>query len=326
MSQSAPLIDLEKTDLAALVSDARVADRERGGGIEWPTVALAVVIYAGWLLITYFHASMPLWLSLPLGAFFVCWHSSLQHEVLHGHPTRWRSLNRLIGLPSLTLWLPYDRYRQTHLTHHIDERLTDPIDDPESYYWTPEDWQRLGAPGRFLVGAQTTLLGRMIIGPYWSGGRFLIDEAKRVIADAPGARRIWISHVLVMVPVIGWIVLVCDMPFWLYLVGMAMPGTALMMIRSFAEHRAVMTQDHRTAIVENSWLFGPLFLFNNLHVVHHHEPMMPWYRIPGWYRANRAAVLKANGGLVYNGYLDVARRFLLRPHDSGRHPLGVIPR
>ena len=35
---------------------------------------------------------------------------------------------------------------------------------------------------------------------------------------------------------------------------------------------------HRTAIVEGSWFFGPLFLFNNLHSLHHAEPLMPWYR------------------------------------------------
>ena len=35
----------------------------------------------------------------------------------------------------LTLWLPYERYRHTHHVHHIDARLTDPLDDPESFYW-----------------------------------------------------------------------------------------------------------------------------------------------------------------------------------------------
>ena len=39
---------------------------------------------------------------------------------------------------------------------------------------------------------------------------------------------------------------------------------------------------------------------------------MPWYRIPSWYRAHRSELVRANGGLVYKGYLDVARRYLLR--------------
>ena len=32
------------------------------------------------------------------------------------------------------------------------------------------------------------------------------------------------------------------------------------------------------AIVEGSWILGPLFLFNNLHALHHEDPAMPWYQ------------------------------------------------
>jgi fatty acid desaturase len=322
---------LTDTSLDALTLDAPPtgearAYRGRSATVEWPTVALALFIYGGWLTVTWHFTALPLWLSLPLGAVFVVWHSSLQHEVLHGHPTRWRKLNHLVGLPSLTLWLPYERYRQTHLTHHIDERLTDPLDDPESYYVTHRSWQDSSPLVRALLSAQTTLLGRITIGPYWAIGRFLMDEAQRIAADAPCARRIWRTHALAMIPVIAWITLVCGIPLWLYIVGMAVPGTALMMIRSFAEHRALPNQPERTAIVENSWFFGPLFLFNNLHVVHHDAPTMPWYRLPGWYKANRAAIARQNGGLIYNTYFDVARRYLLRPHDTPQHPLDGIAR
>ena len=52
---------------------------------------------------------------------------------------------------------------------------------------------------------------------------------------------------------------------------------------------------------------------------------MPWYAIPAWYRKNRARLIAGNGGLVYDGYLDVARRYLLRRHDVMPHPLGRVP-
>ena len=68
-------------------------------------------------------------------------HSSLQHEILHGHPTRSVAVNRLFGIRPLSLWIPYDRFRVLHLVHHDNSRLTDPIDDPESSYWTPQAWQ-----------------------------------------------------------------------------------------------------------------------------------------------------------------------------------------
>jgi fatty acid desaturase len=316
---------LSEASLRDLVADGlKTSGRPRG--IEWPTVALAVAIYGGWLLTTAFHAALPLVVFLPLCTVLTLWQSSLQHEVLHGHPTRSRRINRLFGMPPLVLWLPYERYRQTHLTHHIDERLTDPIDDPESRYLTWDAWDRLNPVARVLVRAQTTLLGRVLIGPYWAAAHFLLDEARRILAGEGDARRVWFEHLLWLVPVALWITLFCRIPLWLYFVGVAMPATGLMMIRSFAEHRAEFERDERTAIVENSWILGPLFLFNNLHVVHHHAPLLPWYRIPGWYRAHREVVLRSNGGLVYDSYFDVARRFLLKPHDAPRHPYDRAPR
>jgi fatty acid desaturase len=69
-----------------------------------------------------------------------------------------------------------------------------------------------------------------------------------------------------------------------------------------------------------------LFLYNNLHAVHHDRPGLPWYRIPAYYRANREAIVTANGGLVYNGYADVIGRYLLTPHHEGPHPGYATPR
>jgi len=112
------------------------------------------------------------------------------------------------------------------------------------------------------------------------------------------------------------------MPFWLYFWAFAYAGTALALVRSFAEHRAEDDVERRTAIVEHSWVLGPLFLFNNLHVVHHLRAGLPWYELPRWYRMNRAAVLERNGGLVYRSYLEVAWRYLFKPHDAALHPKG----
>jgi len=78
--------------------------------------------------------------------------------------------------------------------------------------------------------------------------------------------------------------------------------------------------DRAGAIVENALILGPLFLFNNLHAAHHLRHRLPWYRLPKFYRLNRAALIERNGGLVYQGYFDVARRYLLRRHDSPVHP------
>jgi fatty acid desaturase len=47
---------------------------------------------------------------------------------------------------------------------------------------------------------------------------------------------------------------------------------------------------------------------------------LPWYRIPSTYKRDRDSILEANGGLLYAGYGDVARRYLLREHHEPAHP------
>ena len=45
-------------------------------------------------------ASLPWWVVLPAGAWLTAWHGSLQHEAIHGHPTRSARLNAALA------WLP----------------------------------------------------------------------------------------------------------------------------------------------------------------------------------------------------------------------------
>lgn len=294
--------------------------------VEVPTLLLIVIAYGGWLLMTAAYVRWPLWIVAPAVVVLLTLHSSLQHEIIHGHPTRWSRINRLLGMVPLSLWLPFERYRQNHLEHHIDERLTDPLDDSESYYWTPEDWARLQPLSRVLLQIQQTLAGRVLIGSFWRIAIFLRAELRAVIHNDKHRRAIWIEHLLWCVPAILWLTLVCRMPLWVYVVAMVIPANGIVLIRSFAEHRARPESCHRTALVERAWLLGPLFLFNNLHALHHESPAIPWYQYNARYRVDRDRLIAKNGGLVYSTYFDVARRFLFRPHDVVLHPTGRAPR
>jgi fatty acid desaturase len=312
----------------------KTAGRGRPGPlVEVPTLLLIVAAYGGWLAATFAYGRWPLAIVAPLTAVLITLHSSLQHEIVHGHPTRWRGLNRLFAMVPLSLWLPYDRYRHTHHAHHQDVRLTDPLDDPESYYWRPEDWAQLPRLSRLAHQFQQTLSGRILFGSFWRIGMFLRDEVltllhgepRSLVRNTQDVRRIWLEHLAWCVPVILWLTLVCGMPLWLYFVAMVVPANGLLLIRAYPEHRARPVVRERVAIVEGSWVLGPLFLFNNLHALHHEIPGLPWYELPGRYRRDRARVLAANGGLVYRTYFEVARRFLFRAHDVIEHPTGRVP-
>jgi fatty acid desaturase len=292
----------------------------RRPAIEWPTLVLCIVIYAGWGALTFFHARIA-WPLLALGGgWCVAWHMSLQHEVLHGHPTRIRWINDAIGFPPLTLWLPYMIYRPLHLRHHRNEHLTDPLEDPESYYLTAERFGRLGPPARAFLRLRNTFPGRITFGALRSILLFLWHHLGLALRGNRGEQRIWAPHLLGVAVILGWVCGVCHMTIWMYVFCFVIPSRSLASIRSFAEHRAAANHAERTAIVENAPVLGLLFLYNNLHAVHHERPGLPWYRIPAHYRAHRAAIIAANGGLVYDGYADVVRRYLVTPHHEGPHP------
>jgi fatty acid desaturase len=288
--------------------------------VEWPTLGLALLIYGGWLGLTWFWRELPPFVLVPLAGWVVAWHGSLQHEAMHGHPTTSRAFNSALAWPPLSLWLPYPVYRLSHLVHHRDEYLTDPIEDPESSYLTGADWARMPRPVRLVFAWNQTLLGRLLVGPAIMIGLFLWDEAKRVVAGEPGRRRIWLVHGLCVAVLLVWVAGVCAMPVWLYLAAFVYGGASLTRLRSFAEHRWAERAEERTAIVENGGLLGLLYLNNNLHVLHHQRPAVAWYRLPALYRAEREALVAANGGLVYAGYQDIVRRYWRRQHDRVTHP------
>jgi len=172
-----------------------------------------------------------------------------------------------------------------------------------------------------------------VLGSFWRIGMFLRDEAqtllhtekRTLIRNEQNVRRVWLEHLAWCVPVILWLKLVCGMPLWIYLVAMVVPANGLLLIRAFAEHRWGPGIRERIALVERSWILGPLFLFNNLHSLHHEEPGIPWYEYNARYRLLRERLIAENGGLVYSTYFDVARRYLFRRHDVLPHPLGRVP-
>jgi fatty acid desaturase len=288
--------------------------------LEWPTIILTAVIYGGFLALTWWWDALPVPVVALAGGWLIAWHGSLQHEVIHGHPTGNQQINNAIGSIPLSLWLPYEIYRESHLEHHRDEHLTDPIEDPESSYFTKAAWQRLGPAGKGLARWNATLFGRLTIGPVVMLLSFLVQEARLLRAGEPGRARIWTIHLIGAAIVLLWVTVLCGMPLWLYFFGFVYLGAALTRLRGYAEHRYAERHEERTAIVENSHLFGLLFLYNNLHVLHHLKPGISWYRLRAVYRLNRDALIAGNGGLVYNSYWDIARRFLVKSHDSITHP------
>lgn len=289
---------------------------ERAEGTTW---LLIVTVYGGWASILAASAWLPLWVVCPAAAVFGAWHAHLQHELLHGHPTRWQGLNDLIAVVPVSLLYPYTVYKRSHLEHHRS-RLTDPLDDPESYYVTPARWATFGRLRRAVLVANNTLLGRMVIGPWLAMASLFNRESRRLIAGEPLAWGEWTLHVALIVAMLWSIDSLTGISPWIYVLAVAYPATGLAMIRSYLEHRPATDEERRTAVVEAGWFWSLLFLNNNLHVLHHDRPGIPWFKLHRLYADQRDATLERNGGYVYDGYLDVARRYLLTPKDLPVQP------
>ena len=293
---------------------------ERKRETEWPTVALIAATYAVVMALVWFHASLPWWVILPAGAYFAALHTSLQHEVLHGHPTGNRWLNEALVYPTLTLWLPYHRYRQLHLTHHNDSDLTDPRLDPESYYLLPEHWAQITGIRRTLFRFNQTLAGRMLIGPAISIIRFWPAEFRDIFKGNGNSLKAWLLFVPSVALTLWFVIGLAGMPLWQYVVLIAYPGISLALVRSFCEHQAAEQVGHRTIIVEASPFWSLLFLNNNLHVAHHDRPALAWYKIPAFYRAERQRLINQNDGYMMRGYGEIFRRFFLKAKEPIPYP------
>ena len=285
---------------------------------EWPTWLALAGCYTLWGLALANHAALGWWFAIP-GAIAVAFHSSLQHEVLHGHPTRSARLNEALIFPSLGLAFPYRRFRDLHLRHHNDERLTDPYDDPESFYVSEGEWTLASGPMRRVRQFNGTFAGRMLVGPGLAMLGFWRSEARLLRNGDRRVRGAWIRHAIGGAPVLA-LVWASGIGLWSYVLLAAYPGMSLIMVRSYIEHRAAEGADERTAIVDAHWFWRLLFLNNNFHWVHHRYPGVAWYKIPTRWRAERDEVLAHNRGYYLPGYAVVAWRWMFRSREPVIHP------
>lgn len=285
---------------------------------EWPTFLVLGGHYAGFAALTFFWTSVPVWLAIPLAAYLICLNAHLTHELIHGHPFRNKHANRWLLPINLLAWIPYEVFRDTHIAHHNTEHLTDPVRDPESFYWTAEQWDAMSPIWRVIHRFNYTFIGRMTVGPMLIVGRFWRDEAQRILRGDLQYLLPWGILLAGNAVLAYWLFAICQVPIWQAAIAFY-SGSSLMALRSFVEHRPAADHDSSCAIVEAGPVFQLLFLNNCFHLIHHDRPGLAWYEIPGVYRANREE-WRRRSGHVFRGYWDVILRTAIRPKDDPQHP------
>ncbi len=311
--------------MAEYLDDAQKAElgRMEAGWLwrtEAPTWALIVAIYGGWYLTLSHWQTLGLPLATALLILFCAWFMSLQHELLHGHPTPWVWVNRILGYAPLSVWYPYTLYRDTHIRHHRDEDLTLPGLDPESYFVTTERWNRLGKLGRAVCHVRNTLLGRLLLGPLIGYAHTLVGTVRQFLRGNFHYLPMWLCHFTLLAAMLVWMDRQFGMSPLYYVLCIAYPGLALAMVRSFFEHQPAEAVKHRCVLNEAALPWRLLFLNNNYHLVHHDLPSVPWYGLPAIYWPRREEYLARNGGFLVHGYGEWVRRFAWRPVARPVHP------
>ncbi|MEM5341555.1 fatty acid desaturase [Paraburkholderia azotifigens] len=280
---------------------------------EWPTWLLIATIYGGWFFIASHARALGLSAAIPLLALFSAWYMSLQHELLHGHPTRSACLNGLIGFAPLAVWFPYRVYRDLHVQHHDDPHLTHPEIDPESYFVSGDTWRHAGPLTRALLIARNTFWGRVLLGPAFSIAATATQALRKPLrgdwSDVPA----WLAHFAALAVLMTWLDRACGIAPWLFIAGVGYPALALSAVRSFHEHRAAASHEQRSVINEAAWFWRLLFLNNNYHLVHHDLPHVPWFALRTVYQASRQQYIERSGAFLVNGYSEWLRNYVFAP-------------
>jgi fatty acid desaturase len=283
---------------------------------EWPTWLLIATIYGTWFSVATHIRTLGLPVATALLALLGTWYMSLQHELLHGHPTRSRLINGLLGFAPLAVWFPYGVYRDLHLKHHDDPHLTRPEFDPESYFVTHRTWQRTGTLMRALLAARNTFSGRLLVGPAFSIAATATDALRKVAAGDWRDVPTWAAHLVALTALTWWLDHSCGLPAWIFIVGVGYSALAIGSVRSFHEHRATESHEHRSVINEAGLFWRILFLNNNYHLVHHDLPHVPWFALREVYETSRQQYVERSGGFLVKGYSEWLRLYAFAPVAS----------
>lgn len=286
---------------------------------EIPTWIVAFCVYGLWITLTMHYAVIPWWVLAVLAPISIAWHGSLCHEATHNHPMN-RTVASIIAYPPLGMLDPFVLYRESHQKHHRNEHLTDPYEDPESYFIRAEDWDKKSRFMQSLWMFNQTFAGRMLIGPALVYGRWFGIEIRAMLRGDRARMRIWGEHALLVGALLYYITQVCGIPAWQYFVLFVYPGASLGMVRSFYEHRYDAEPLGRCVVVENSPFFQLLFLNNNFHAVHHDKPGMPWYMLDDHYRSLKAHYQAANNDYIIASYGKLMWQHLFTPIFHPVHP------
>jgi beta-carotene hydroxylase len=276
---------------------SRATARELTPDIAWPTVAMAVLLPLATAFFIYAGATgrVPLFaatlvLSYLVYCHFIVVHEAMHHNIFPGHRDLVWLENVFGWIGSTTLISSYPQLKSTHLLHHA--HLNGPGD--------PDAMLARGSFSRLLVNS---LLG-VVLYALPPSLRFRLvggekaEQYRAVLSDFE-----WRAY-----EIKGWAQLAVGVAcfasgnglewFLLWLAPGRLGGTILNVFIVWAPHQPFDSSDQFKG---TRMMFSPgltAFLWwNNMHMLHHLHPGMPFYQYPAFYRRWRETLI-AQGAIV----------------------------
>ncbi|HQQ78111.1 MAG TPA: fatty acid desaturase, partial [Thermoanaerobaculia bacterium] len=204
---------------------------------------------------------------------------TVAHDAAHGSVSRLRALNDAAGtVAALALAAPFAAFRRIHLHHHA--HVNDPAEDPD--FWVvgktwPETLARFATTWLHYYRVYFLRLRALDAGLAVSVGTVFAFAAAGVLAFRAGR--------------------LADLVLYWFLPAQ-LAVTLLAFLFDYLPHRPHTLRGRMvdTVSVTDRWLDAP-FLGQNLHLLHHLFPSIPWYRYrPAWDEAEEG--IRAEGGVA----------------------------
>ncbi|MUL48778.1 2Fe-2S iron-sulfur cluster binding domain-containing protein [Mycobacterium sp. CBMA293] len=257
--------------------------------LAWPTVGLFTASLVAFVISTigYVQGWLPAWVTIPVNAAVTFTMFTVLHDAIHYAISTVRWVNGLFGRLAMPLVVPilsFPSYAFIHIEHH--RHSNDDDNDPDAWASHTPTWQ---APARWA-------LAELFYGNYLI--RKIRTRPKAEVAETLFAFTL---------SAVGLLVAILTGHLWMLAVVFLIPQRIGIMFLAWwfdwmphhgleATQRSNRYQATR-ARVGMEWLFTPLMLSQNYHLVHHLHPSVPFYRYVKTWRRNEEAYLERDAAI-----------------------------
>lgn len=269
-------------DLPISPSEEREIARELSPSVAWPTLVLAVVLPSLLLSIIFlgFLRVIPLWLCTPILALVSYAHYTLVHESIHGNLVpgypRLRWLNEVVGwIGALGMGAPWPILKRTHVKHHshTNTELDPDIFVKGSLPQLLVKWTKLWTAAliplplfKYLDRNRFERISGLLLGTeVWQAAAVTCFTLALLVAAA------FTGHLT------EW--------FFLWLLPIRLATLILNVFFQWLPHHPFDRTERYLNTRISLWAGGTIFtLQQNLHLMHHLWPSVPFYNYHRLYR------------------------------------------